>query len=366
MAQKSLGYVRLVWHCPQCDSKVPGPVKTCGNCGFPQPEDVAFEQPAQETLITDESEIAQAKAGPDVHCFYCDTRNPGTAQTCSQCGATLIEGNARESGQVLGAHRDQEAQPVTCASCGTDNNPDADKCVQCGASLRFSAPPPAPASKAAPKTKAPTQKAAGIPKFAIIGVVIFACIIIGALGFFLTRTEEAAGQVQSVHWVREVQIEQLTPVTKEDWQDQIPSDAPVGVCTLKVRRTQDSPTTNSIEVCGTPYTKDTGSGFGEVVQDCQYQVQENWCEFTVLEWAEFDTIRLEGDDFNPEWPALTLNNEQREGTREEQYQCIFQTADGRRSYTTSDINTYNQCQPGSSWILEVNALGGVQSIQPPR
>ena len=96
MARKSLGYVRLVWRCPQCESKVPGPIKVCGNCGFPQPENVAFEQPAQEVFVTDEAELAQAKAGPDIHCFYCDTRNSALRETCTQCGASLIEGQAHQ------------------------------------------------------------------------------------------------------------------------------------------------------------------------------------------------------------------------------------------------------------------------------
>ena len=75
-------------------------------------------------------------------------------------------------------------------------------------------------------------------------------------------------------------------------------------------------------------------------------------------------MRLEGDDFNPQWPIFTLNSEQREGSREEQYQCIFQTEQGRLTYSTNNISTYNQCQPGSRWILEVGTLGGVRSITP--
>ena len=101
MTKETLGYVRLEWTCSNCGSKNPGPEKTCGNCGAPQPEDVVFEQPAQEELIADEDAIAQAEAGPDIHCAYCGARNPATAETCSQCGADVKEGEARASGQVL-------------------------------------------------------------------------------------------------------------------------------------------------------------------------------------------------------------------------------------------------------------------------
>ena len=54
MTKKSLGYVELEWICPNCDTKNPGPQKTCLSCGMPQPDDVKFEQRAQETLIEDE------------------------------------------------------------------------------------------------------------------------------------------------------------------------------------------------------------------------------------------------------------------------------------------------------------------------
>ncbi len=62
MTKETIGYVRLEWTCPNCGSKNPGPEKSCTNCGAAQPEDVSFEQPAQETLVSDEEEIARIKA----------------------------------------------------------------------------------------------------------------------------------------------------------------------------------------------------------------------------------------------------------------------------------------------------------------
>jgi len=112
MVKKTLGYVELEWRCPRCGSRNPGPEKTCNGCGAPQPEDVEFEQPAEEELVTEESEIERAKAGPDVHCAYCGARNPADAEICTQCGADLTEASARVSGRVVGAHRDKPAADV--------------------------------------------------------------------------------------------------------------------------------------------------------------------------------------------------------------------------------------------------------------
>jgi len=361
MTKKSLGYVHLVWTCPQCETKVPGPEKICPSCGFPQPDDVEFEQPAQEEIITDEAEIARAKAGPDIHCYYCGTRNPAGAANCSQCGADLSEGAARGSGRTLGAHHSGPAEPITCPACGTENDPDAPKCQQCGASL---VQPKAPSDDPKRVKPQPKTRSKGFLRIGIIAIVVAACALFGLFAFLSMRTEDVTGTVEETQWTRSIAIEALRPVDYEDWRDEIPAQAQVGACTQKVHHTQDNPAPDSREICGTPYTKDTGSGFGEVVQDCRYEVYEEWCEYTVDEWREVDTITLTGADFNPQWPTPRLSSGQREGEREEKYQCIFDTPEGERTYTTADLNQYSQCQIGSRWTLQVNTFNAVRSIEP--
>ncbi len=46
-----------------------------------------------------------ASAGADIHCGFCGTRNPATATICSQCGADLKEGKARQAGWPRDATR---------------------------------------------------------------------------------------------------------------------------------------------------------------------------------------------------------------------------------------------------------------------
>ncbi|MBK8428519.1 MAG: zinc ribbon domain-containing protein [Lewinellaceae bacterium] len=135
MARKeSKGFIQLEWICPNCNVRNPGPVKTCESCGAPQPENVKFERAAEEKIVTDEKLVQAAKAGADIHCGFCGTRNPGNAVNCSQCGADLKEGKAREAGQILQA---APAAPkvVTCANCNAENPGTANICTQCGAPL---------------------------------------------------------------------------------------------------------------------------------------------------------------------------------------------------------------------------------------
>ena len=365
MAKKSLGYVELEWICPNCSTRNPGGQKTCASCGMPQPEDVQFQQQAQGKLITDEAKLEKAEAGPDIHCHYCGSRNSGDAKNCSQCGADLTEGSQRTSGKVLGAHRDKPAKPLTCPSCGTENSPTAPKCKQCGASLAKPSPPPSP-SQAKPAVKpSPSAKSGVFGGVGLLAVLAMLCIGCAVAYFMLAgQTEDVTGTVSGVRWTRTIQLEGLAPVTYQDWYDEIPRDGEVGSCTRKVQRVQDNPAANAREVCGTPYTVDSGSGFGEVVQDCKYEIYEDYCEYTVVQWREIEPVTLSGSGYQPRWPVLDLRKDQRESGREERYLCVFSTPNGEFVYGSSNPDFLNRCMVGSRWLLQVNAFNAVTQIEP--
>ena len=360
MVKKTVGYVRLEWECPQCGTRNPGPQKACSNCGAPQPKKVEFEQPAQEELVTDQAEIALAKAGPDVHCAFCGARNPAGAARCTQCGADLSAAEARQSGRVLGAHRDRPAAPVKCPNCGALNDANAFKCTNCNASLRR----PEPEAAAPQPISAAGKPASKLWIIGLAAVAVLVCVGIGILVALSSMArEEVVGQVQSVSWTRTIQIEALQDVTREDWRDEIPADAKMGRCTQKRHHTQDDPAPNATEVCGTPYTVDTGTGHGEVVQDCQYEVYAEWCTYTVQEWKQVDDVTVSGSDLSPQWPVLSLAAEQRAGEHQETYEVVFETEKKTYVYQTSDPDTFAQFQTGSRWKLKVSALGRVKPVE---
>lgn len=354
MVKQSVGYVKLEWTCPSCGTRNPGPEKVCLSCGTPQPKDVQFEQPAQEKIITEQAEIAQAQKGPDIHCYFCGTRNPADAKTCSQCGGDLAQGEARRRDEVLGSHQSGPAQKRLCPACGAANPADAPKCVQCGAA--FAAPPRQAAAKPQPTS---------IDTKWIIIIAVVCLVLLGVCCFMTTHTEDASGRVESVQWRRSIGVEALGPVEHQNWRDQIPAGAVVGTCTQKVRSTQDNPAPGAKEVCGTPYTVDKGTGYGQVVQDCEYEIYDDYCRFTVQEWREVNKLSLNGDDFYPRWPDTNaLGGNQRAGRREESYEIFFSVDGKDYSYTTSDENLFMECGIGSRWNLKINTLGAVVDIEP--
>ncbi|MCB0167982.1 MAG: zinc ribbon domain-containing protein [Anaerolineae bacterium] len=367
MTKRTLGYVELEWICPNCDTRNPGSRRTCINCGLPQPDNVEFQQPAQEKLIEDEKKIDQAKSGPDIHCYYCGARNPATATTCSQCGADLSEGARRKAGAVLGAHQDKPAEPIICPACDTPNAPTAPNCVQCGTSLATAQPKPQPVPKPAQPIKPASTSPAQSSSMTRIGLIVFVVAVLACIiGFFVlsSRTEDITGTVNDVSWARTVVIEGLVPVERETWRDSIPVEGVVLGCTQQIRRTQDQPAPNSREICGTPYTVDTGSGFGQVVQDCQYQVYDDYCRYSVNEWRAIDEVVQRGNDFSPYWPALSLRPDQRQGNRDETYRIVFSTSQGTYEYVVRDPAAFQRFQTGSQWILEVNTFNAVTDVKP--
>ena len=370
MSKKSLGYVELEWICPSCSTRNPGSKKTCLSCGLPQPEDVQFEQPAQEKLVQDEAKLKQARAEPDIHCHYCGSRNSAGAAMCSQCGADLSKGARRAEGRVVGSHRDQPVAATHCPACGTANAPDASKCSQCGASL-VSPQPIEDLPQASPAPTNPVARSVGkvgiFGGIGVIGLLAILCVAL-AVGYFVlaSRTTDRIGTVNGISWERSITIEEQVPVEHNAWRNEIPTGGGMVSCQPRLYRTVDEPVANSREICGTPYTVDSGTGFGEVVQDCQYEVYEDYCVYTVQEWREVDNFELGGDDSSPHWPTVSLASSQREGERHEQYYCHFSTDSGPNRYGSGDPQLLALCQIGSQWVLKVNAFDTITDMEPLR
>jgi hypothetical protein len=184
-------------------------------------------------------------------------------------------------------------------------------------------------------------------------------------------TEDVNGVVRDVSWERRISIEALQPVSHEDWRDAIlisgPSDARIGNCRKKLHHTQSEEPSPGMEVekiCGTPYTIDQGSGYGKVVQDCEYKVYADWCEYTREEWQEVDASVASGHDLSPYWPQVNLASGQREGERSEEYNVGLITEGKSYTYHPRDPNEFSRYLIGSKWLLTVNALGGVTAVEP--
>ncbi len=361
MTRETLGYVKLEWTCPKCNNRNPGLEKTCLSCGAPQPQDVQFVQAGQQELSQDETLKKTAQAGADIHCAFCGTRNPAEATICSQCGADLKSGTRREAGRVVGAFKAGPARQIACPSCGKMNPETTLKCAQCGAQLLL-----IPTSEATPSsaiTSFATSKLA-----LIAGVVLVLLCIAAVISFVFLSAPHLSqkGFVEDVEWQTSVAVEELGPVSHAAWQDEIPQDSQLGSCTDKVRDTVDAePGSGKYnKVCGTPYTVDTGSGVGQVVQDCQFEVLAPYCEYIAQEWQVIDEAKQSGSDLSPAFASPQLSSNQRLGSQNASYVIIFEADKGQYTYNVASPDEFHKFQIGSQWILKVNSFGNVVSVEP--
>jgi hypothetical protein len=196
-------------------------------------------------------------------------------------------------------------------------------------------------------------------------ILLCICAVAGYI-YMSSPRESQNGVVQSVNWTTFVAIEALQPVTYQTWQDEIPTNAQVGSCVEEVHHVQDSEPTgaNYNKVCGTPYTLDTGTGHGQVVQDCEYEVFLPYCEYTVEEWREVDQVSQSGTDLSPFWPDPQLAAGQRLGEQGNTYVVVFKTPKGQYDYPVTGLDRFREFQVGSEWILNINAFDQVVSVEP--
>ena len=154
--------------------------------------------------------------------------------------------------------------------------------------------------------------------YAVIALVLV-CLCGAGVWFVATMTQstDTTGSVIDRTWHTIVQIQALTPVQVSGWQDEIPKDAKVGQCETRVREVVDQPPAGAQanKVCGTPYTLDTGSGVGKVVQDCQYEVMAPYCEYTILQWGVVQELSRQGQDDSPVFAQAQLAQDQRLGDK---------------------------------------------------
>jgi len=348
MVKKTSGFIQLEWECPQCGSRNPGPAGSCENCGAPQPDHVEFVAPSERKFVQDEKAVQHAKAGADIYCAFCDTRNPATAETCSQCGADLGEGEKRKAG---GEVRQREAaKTIQCHNCEAENPSTDTHCQQCGAPLVGASLKSAPVPPKGVQSPAKQDKKSKRPW--IIGAILFLilCCVGGLIFFVLSPSESVTGTVSDLRWETSVQVEAEREVRHNDERGSAPSDAYDVDCR-----------TESEEVC-TEKTIDQGNGYAEVVQDCHTET-EQYCSYTALEWQTIETLTLDGNDYSPRYAEPSLSSDERIGNQNVNFSVIFSSEKGLLDYTPDNLSEYQQYQLGSDWTLSLNRLGSIVSVE---
>jgi hypothetical protein len=174
------------------------------------------------------------------------------------------------------------------------------------------------------------------------------CVAILLLLVFPSQSVQAT--VSDVYWQTSIPVQEIRPVDYNDERGNPPSDA------YNVSCREDRQ-----EICEEK-TIDRGDGSAEVVEECHTQT-EQFCDYTLDEWTTIQTYTLDGHDLNPYYEQPSLSSDQRLGNESADYTVSFDTDKGEITYSPGDLNEFQQFQPGSTWTLKLNAVGGVMSVE---
>ena len=357
MAQKSIGYVQLIWTCPNCKTKNVGSRRFCKNCGAQMPEDVVFEHPVKEELVTDESKIAEAKAGADIYCGFCGNRNPASAKNCTSCGASLEDGESRESGKTYQVESASAPEKVICSVCGTENPADNLACISCGSPLNTTV-------EQKPVSQKPAASSKKSGPGCLIGGIILVVLAIAAIYFLFIRTQSDTAVITGTNWQTSVEVLGLVNKQGSDWYDKIPSSGNVQNCSQKVRDQSDTYVSGSKEVCGQAYYVDKGNGYSEKVQDCYYEIYDDYCTYTYQDWGVINVARASGSNAYPSQPVVNLINNQRRGNEVVSYSVTLQDSNGETyQYTPSSLQEYQSFEVNAEYSIEINGVGSIVKLE---
>jgi len=351
------------WDCNKCGhKKIYGLEKKCTQCGSPRPEDVEFYLPEDAEYVTDEKIIAQAEAGADWVCSYCNAHNPNTETHCQSCGNdrdTKEDVSIKEIEYGLNDVPTENTQKRKRGGNTETENTQTTVENNLSNSSSFIA-----------------HNKKSLLVLAILGVVgiIIACLSI--------KTEIDL-TVIGFNWERNIYMEEYKEVQDEGWS--LPSSArlissreaihhydkvPDGYET-KTRTVRVSDGTERYK-CGTT-SKGNGSfkdkyctrtkyrSKTETYQERKYRsvpVYRTKYTYWVYKWVSAPTVSTKAQDKTPYWGIPPPTTETyRENSRKERYTTEL-VDDENHSYTEEmTFAEWNNTQMGQNFKGEVNLFG---------
>lgn len=357
------------WDCTTCGTVgLLGRQVDCPQCGTPRPAGVRFYLPEDAPEVTDEAQLAQARAGADWLCEHCGGSSRATAEMCADCGA------------ARGSSPEQETREYALAA--VPRSGDEGEAVR---RERRATPPPPPPAPPAPRRSWKRWGAAAMAVFA---------------GWCYLAPRDVPATVAEKVWERSLEVEAYRTVRESDWS------VPSGGRTVNSYRavqsyrqeldhheTRTRTVTDQVQVGTRTYVcgqRDLGNGHFED-QTCtepeyesrsrtetyqepiyrQVPIYATKYDFDIERWVT-DTVlvaRGEADDpadaDAPAWPSPRLDQRRREGERKEKYTLVFRDSDDRTFTREVPLAEYQAFRVGAPVVIEVNRAGMVSEVRAP-
>lgn len=354
------------WICPNCEAKNRGAKQNCDACGAVRGENVQFHCDDDAEVITDEAELAKAKAGPDWVCQFCGNTSPSASPNCTGCGS------ARDSGKK------RAVKDIPAADAAEKK--DAEKS----------------------KTPSPPMPAA----FKIgCGIVLLLLLIVS---FLSCRESSEKIEIVDNQWSRIIERSEYKTVEESAWQDAVPQAAIRLSSKREIRDYEQIP--DGFEEVDETYTekvkvgeekvkdgkKDLGNGRFEVkykmvpkykeekrtrrVKQEKFRREPIYDEkvtYNIDRWVDIAAVELKGSQDEPKWPdaGVIKNTPPRIGdiletARKEVYLVKAKRLSDSKEYEVKKMRdkelTYEQfmkLRKGTQWEAIFSGLGDLREIK---
>ena len=365
MGKIVLGY----WDCRYCDTTgITGDKRECPHCGHPRDEDVTFYMNPKRITNVDEEKAKNINKNPDWICPYCNCLNSDNNKICKSCGSVRTTEN-------LDYHQNQERKKRAKQETLSSGNSYSSTSHASYDSDEFSYTTSNAASYQGTRTDH-----SSIEKVFFISLAIILGII-GIVYLMLPKTQTVT--VSSLSWKYTIEIEELKTFQEDDWQ--LPAGARLKSSQTELHHYQDvldhyETRTRSVakqrisgyETYVSGY-KDLGNGYFEEITS-QRPIYETYYEnetyqepvyrkepvyqtkyyYEIDRWVHARNVTTSGNDKNPYWGELTLDNKERVGNKFEYYQVTGTTPKGKSVSFAISKNDFNKIEVGKTYLFEIN------------
>ena len=349
------------WKCPYCTNRNDGPVTVCG-CGKARDKDVEFKLDDSAPVVTNSTELREAKVGANKFCSYCNGSYPATLGTCPSCASGAVGGTLPVGDYVPDRSKVKIEKPRAPYS---------------GYSRSF--------------YSSSTQKSYGsggrslMPWLIGGGGILF---VIAILFFLFSTSDVRSVNITKFSWEKEIYVNQLRTFTESDWD--VPSGGRVIDRDRRVKDHEqvvagyrydweDEPYEDGVDkyVCG---KTNLGNGYFEdkickkpIIKNRRKQIKvpimedrsiyATWYTFKIDRWVHGRTLKLAREDRFPVWPDLVLSRDEKEDSRLESYSIFFRDDKGKTYERQYPEIEWRKFDPNIRYVGEFNRLGMLGKIK---
>lgn len=374
-----------LWDCSSCEGKgVPGDKYSCPDCGAGRPEDVEFYLPEEVQEITSAKGKANAEAGADWQCEYCDQWCAAVLETCPNCAGGEIE---------TGKRQEVKEEIVDIEALHAAGQAAALAAAQTAAEVGEAQ---AVASSVVPSPNDEEPGGSGL------GCLVIGVLLVGLLccAMFFGGSSKVGVTVTGHTWSRVQQVEELQVVSESGWEK--PADAFDVTEEERVHHTDQvkdgvrrgtKTVTEKVKVGEERYQAgvkkvDLGNGrFKETPvykKRAIYETQEKQVPFEepiykdvkryqthflykVKRWVAGAPRETSGEGLDARWPDTSFKDASRGrlGAKSATYRVKLRSAkDGAIYQFECDEERWRSLAEGSVWTAVVNSKEVVEDLKP--